>query len=57
LVDREVVHTVADALNERQAAILAASTGAAASAADSTADRPQLPRAETVSYGLATPPR
>jgi triacylglycerol lipase len=57
LVDREVVHTVADALNERQAAILASSTGGAVSAAQSIDDGAELPPLETVGYGLATPPR
>jgi triacylglycerol lipase len=56
LVDRDVVHTVADALTER-------------TTADRPNDRPisvtekstghvaKLPRRETVGYGLATPPR
>jgi pimeloyl-ACP methyl ester carboxylesterase len=57
LVDREVVHTVADALNERQAAILAASVAVDMSAPESSDDAAELPRPETVGYGLASPPR
>jgi triacylglycerol lipase len=57
LVDRDVVHTVADALNERQAAVLAATEGATLPAPKSTDDGAELPLPETVGYGLATPPR
>jgi pimeloyl-ACP methyl ester carboxylesterase len=57
LVNREVVHTVADALNEGQAAILAGNSAAAVSTAKSVDDGAELPRSETVRYGLASRPR
>jgi triacylglycerol lipase len=57
LVDREVVHTVADALNEQQAAELAAGRPCLGPTAKSTDDGAKLPARETVGYGSATPIR
>jgi triacylglycerol lipase len=57
LVDRGVVHTVADALTERMAAELAADTGEGGAPGRPMGGGGELPDAETVGYGSATPPR
>lgn len=57
LVDRDVVHTVADALTARMAVAEAAIMGPGASSVTETPPEPRLLTGETVGYGSATPPR
>jgi pimeloyl-ACP methyl ester carboxylesterase len=57
LVDREAVHTVADALTARIAAGVAEELGAERIRAESTGYVTELPSREKLGYGSATPPR